>query len=139
MNRIVMGKCDWNELFEPHSFFAQYRNYLQIVASSDSDERQLKWDGLVESRLRQLIPKLESIEHVRLAHPYVQVLRRQYSNLDDQQTEDAAHGIAPKQTDAPAGTRTICTSTFYIGLGIEPKPGNETTGLLHRRRRNACS
>ena len=52
-------------------FFHCYRYYLQIVASSDSAERQLKWAGMVESRLRQLVMKLEVVENLALAHPFV--------------------------------------------------------------------
>jgi poly(A) polymerase len=41
--RIMLGKGNWNELFEEHDFFISYRYYLQVIASSDSLEKQRLW------------------------------------------------------------------------------------------------
>jgi poly(A) polymerase len=40
---ILAGNKTWSDLFESHDFFERYKYYLQIVASSDSIENQLKW------------------------------------------------------------------------------------------------
>lgn len=42
------------------------RYYIQIVAASYCEEDQLRWIGLVESKLRQLVMKLELIENINI-------------------------------------------------------------------------
>lgn len=43
VDKIFIGAGQWPELFENHSFFQTYKYYLQVIASSDSAESQLKW------------------------------------------------------------------------------------------------
>jgi poly(A) polymerase len=50
----------WSDLFEPSEFFYKYDCFIAINASSCDRAQQLKWVGMVESRLRQLIKRLES-------------------------------------------------------------------------------
>ncbi|CAG8772782.1 7817_t:CDS:2, partial [Acaulospora morrowiae] len=59
-DKVMVGAGKWSDLFAKHDFFQRYRYYLQIIATSDSQERQLKWSGMVESRIRHLISKLEN-------------------------------------------------------------------------------
>jgi poly(A) polymerase Pap1 len=42
----MIGTGKWSDLFAKHDFFFRYRYYLQIIASSDSAARQLKWFAL---------------------------------------------------------------------------------------------
>lgn len=42
-DRVMIGTGKWSDLFVKHDFFQRYKNYLQIIASSDNAERQLKW------------------------------------------------------------------------------------------------
>ena len=56
-----------------------------VAASIDSEEH--KKSGFIESKLRQLVLKLEVAEGVEIAHPYV----KDFSNtfiLDDKNAED---------------------------------------------------
>ncbi|KAG0555865.1 hypothetical protein M758_11G008000 [Ceratodon purpureus] len=61
------GVCDsleaksleWGRLFEPFAFFESYKNYLQIDITAGDEEEMRVWKGWVESRLRQLILKVE--------------------------------------------------------------------------------
>ncbi|KAI9327098.1 Poly(A) polymerase central domain-containing protein [Obelidium mucronatum] len=152
--RILVGTGTWAELMEKSDFFGDYKYYLQIIASSDTEERQLKWSGWVESRLRQLVMKLENSLGILLAHPYIKSFQRVTKCKDDQEGIQAAHGNYPKPTDEsvpvpsatvsekptvetedtdaaadggvtakaePDGSKTVYTSTFYIGLKIEGK------------------
>ena len=41
--KIFLGSATWNDLFEKNDFFHRYKYYLQIIASSDSAERHLRW------------------------------------------------------------------------------------------------
>lgn len=43
VDKIFIGAGQWPELFENHTFFQTYKYYLQVIASSDSAESQLKW------------------------------------------------------------------------------------------------
>lgn len=65
---IMTGKAPWDKLFEPPNFFAKYRHYIILLASSTTSEDQLKWCGLVESKIRTLVGYLERNPHITLAH-----------------------------------------------------------------------
>ena len=72
MNGINSGSKSWSDLFERHDFFFKYKFYLCIVAATKSNyEEHLKYGGMVESKLRLLVQKLELVEGIDLAHPYV--------------------------------------------------------------------
>ena len=45
INLIMIEKSPWSDLFDGDSFFRHYKYYLQVIASSDSAETQLKWCG----------------------------------------------------------------------------------------------
>ncbi|CAG8591893.1 5828_t:CDS:10, partial [Diversispora eburnea] len=79
-SRVMIGTGKWSDLFAKHDFFQKYRYYLQIIASSDNAERQLKWSGMVESRIRHLISKLETVENLNLAHPFVKGFDKVYGS-----------------------------------------------------------
>ncbi|CAG8705054.1 7997_t:CDS:10 [Dentiscutata erythropus] len=135
----------WADLFEKHDFFIRYRYYLQIIVSSDSSERQLKWSGMVESRIRHLISKLESVENLELAHPFVKGFDKIHHCTSDQMATDVMHGIfdstsitdknntesSQNSTDA-ATARVIYTTTFYVGLDISRRdPGTKAPRQLN--------
>jgi len=64
---ILAGKCGWDRLFEPPNFFGKYRHFIVLEALAASEEDQLQWVGLVESKVRHLISSLER-EKISLAH-----------------------------------------------------------------------
>ena len=149
VDRIVIGKSDWAELFEKHDFFHRYKYYLQVVASSGSADLQLKWSGTVESKVRQLIMKLEMVPTLMCAHPFIKGFDQVSLCYNDAEVRMVATGNVPedvasrtKQEDLPKdalgeeeakakdeeakkeaeqGHRMIWTTTFYIGLCVEPK------------------
>ncbi|KAL1921740.1 uncharacterized protein VTP21DRAFT_10382 [Calcarisporiella thermophila] len=136
-DRLMIGAGKWEELFEKSDFFHRYRNYLQVIAASGSEEKQLRWSGFVESRIRQLVMKLEIAEGVLLAHPYVTCFDKIHYCANDEEATAAASGeTVPGTKNMPKskeegkedaeriekeGGRIVYTSTFYIGLCIEPK------------------
>ncbi|KAG2182934.1 hypothetical protein INT44_005915 [Umbelopsis vinacea] len=153
VDKIFIGAGQWPELFENHTFFQTYKYYLQVIASSDSAESQLKWSGMVESRLRQLVLKLELVDMLVLAHPYIKSLDRVHYCSTDQEALDAAYGVFNPQTtfaltegnmdvnhmdllrengesvegsDPQQEPRKVYTTTFFIGLFIEPKTAGTT-------------
>ncbi|CAB4065170.1 PAP [Lepeophtheirus salmonis] len=52
---LVVGRVNWDKLFETPNFFAKYRHFIVLEASSSSEEDQLEWYGLVESKVRHLV------------------------------------------------------------------------------------
>ncbi|RUS19678.1 Poly(A) polymerase central domain-containing protein [Jimgerdemannia flammicorona] len=145
INEIMTKKTDWSELFSKHDFFMHYRYYLQVIATSDSAEMQLKWAGMVESRIRQLVMKLEGVPNLILAHPFIKGFEKVYQCSTDQEALDVAHGVynpvatVPSEVTHREGSvevdglelvnRTVYSTTFYIGLLIEPRGGEYWTGL----------
>jgi poly(A) polymerase len=64
---IVSGRATWDKLFETPNFFGKYRHFIVLEVSSKTEEDQLEWYGLVESKIRHLILNLER-ESIELAH-----------------------------------------------------------------------
>ncbi|XP_038839135.1 poly(A) polymerase gamma-like isoform X1 [Salvelinus namaycush] len=65
---ILQGKSDWSKLFHPPNFFLKYKHYIVLTASASTEENQLEWIGLVESKIRVLVGNLERNEYITLAH-----------------------------------------------------------------------
>ncbi|PWN41576.1 Poly(A) polymerase [Ceraceosorus guamensis] len=156
--RIMEQQSTWTELFAHHDYFSQYRNYLQVIASSGSADLQLKWAGTVESRIRGLVMKLEQVTMLQLAHPFVKGFNQVSQCLNDDEVRLVATGDIPKEVaertkkeELPAGGdrealqkkdeeakkaeaegqgRTIWTTTFYIGLQVNKAP--PTGGVKQR-------
>jgi poly(A) polymerase len=72
MNEIQIGQKSWKDLFVKHDYFYRYKYYLTIIGFSKGKyEDHIKWCGMVESKLRLLVLKIENVSGVVLAHPYV--------------------------------------------------------------------
>ena len=133
VDRVFVGSATWAELFAPHDFFSKYRYYLQITASSGSADVQLKWAGTVEHRLRQLVMKLEYVDTLVLAHPFIKGFDRINYCIDEVEQRAVSIGEVPPAVvnrteadlvDGQGGT--VYTTSFYIGLMIERKPGERS-------------
>ncbi|KAF8759811.1 polymerase [Rhizoctonia solani] len=127
--RVYEGRAEWSELFAKHDFFQKYRYYLQIIASSGKAEDQLKWSGTVESRLRQLVMKLEFVDQLEVAHPFIKGFEQKHYCLDDAEVRAVAQGdVSPviekrkeeDMKDTP-GVSEVFTTTFYIGMKVADK------------------
>ncbi|KAG8901160.1 polynucleotide adenylyltransferase, partial [Tulasnella sp. 417] len=127
--RIFDEGAPWSELFEKHDFFSKYRYYLQVVAIADNAENLKIWSGKVESKLRLLVMKLEFVESLKLAHPYVRGIERVAHCVNDEEVRevtcnrisDAVINRTQEEAMKEPGYRTVHTTTFYIGLAIAPK------------------
>ncbi|KAI0698571.1 poly-A polymerase [Cytidiella melzeri] len=133
VEKVIVGQAQWSELFAKHDFFHKYRYYLKVIASTGSADLQIKWSGTVESRLRQLVMKLEYVESLTLAHPFIQGFDQVLHCLTEDEFRGAAEGEIPEalakrkkeDIEGKAGSQMIYTTTFFIGLAIEPKqPGS---------------
>ncbi|KAF9432642.1 polynucleotide adenylyltransferase [Entomortierella beljakovae] len=132
VNRIMVERAPWSSLFVKDDFFSRYKHYLQVIASSDSEEQHLRWSGFVESRIRHLVTKLERVENLVLAHPYIKGFSRITNYKTAAERDDAAHGIfhnSPEQANSTSEgpeTKSIHTSIYYIGLCISAREAGST-------------
>ncbi|KAF8165710.1 polymerase [Crassisporium funariophilum] len=130
VDRIIVGTAEWSELFAKHEFFHKYRYYLQVIASTGNQDLQNKWAGTVESRVRQLVMKLEYVESLTLAHPFIKGFDQISYCLSEEEVRAVAQGeisdavACRKKEDIEGkeGAGPVYSTTFYIGLAIEPKP-----------------
>jgi poly(A) polymerase Pap1 len=107
--------------------------YLQVMSSASGFETHKRWSGTVESKLRQLVMKLENSGDAMLdiAHPFVKGFEQVTYCLNEDEVRGAAQGEVNEEMRARTkesiegkegeGARAIWTMTFYIGLEIKPK------------------
>jgi poly(A) polymerase len=87
--------------------------------------------GTVESRIRQLVMKLEYVDSLTLAHPFVKGFDQISYCLNEEEVHAIAQGEIPEgiagrkkeDIEGKEGAYPVYTTTFYIGLAIEPKQG----------------
>ncbi|EEB07623.1 poly(A) polymerase Pla1 [Schizosaccharomyces japonicus yFS275] len=150
---IMAGKKPWSALFEKHDFFHRYRYYLTVTAASKTADSQLKWSGLVESKLRHFVTRLELVDAITLAHPFNKGFNKIYMCKTEEEAQQVANGVstavvakdANLEEAAKAGDQnehkegegdaadekkfSVYTTTFYIGLEIERKKGPQSKRL----------
>ncbi|CAO3702169.1 unnamed protein product [Rhizopus stolonifer] len=122
LKKIMNGSATWTRLFQPHNFFEIYMQYLQITVIADSYNLQLKWAGLVEARLRQLVIKLESIQSIALVHPFIDGFSESHICPMD---PTVSRG---RKMNMQMSGKKIHTKTFYIGLYLR-LPGKLNTEI----------
>ncbi len=49
VDRVIVGKASWSDLFSKHDFFHKYRYYLQVIASTGGPDVQIKWCDMPRS------------------------------------------------------------------------------------------
>lgn len=92
------GVAAWERLFERSSFFGDFSCYLAVDVFADDAESYSRWKGLVESKLRFLLHRLDELPLVTQVRPY----------------PDSLEGN-PK---LPVG----CGTTFFFGVRMSPPP-----------------
>lgn len=149
MAKISVGEMQWSDLLERHRFFHDHKFYLCIVAATTgSADDHLKWSGMVESKERILVQKLEVADGIQLARPYIKDFEDVYACLSDAQVKECvdlfgtlrgelAHGslseklkkqpeadkqepISPEEGETQNSTMTpkVHLTKLYIGLTI---------------------
>uniref|UniRef100_A0A915PLG9 polynucleotide adenylyltransferase n=1 Tax=Setaria digitata TaxID=48799 RepID=A0A915PLG9_9BILA len=68
INDIMDGKAEWSALFEEVNFFTRYKHFLALLCVSATEQDELVWCGLVESKIRFLIASLERRESIKVCH-----------------------------------------------------------------------
>jgi len=108
-DQIMMGKAPWKNLFVKHTFFTQgYKYYLSIISASTTKDAQLKWSGLVESKVRTLVASLEKHDSIALAHPFNKGFERTHKCKTEEEIEKAKSGsLAYQVKDIPTETTDL--------------------------------
>ncbi|CAD1811846.1 Poly(A) polymerase PAPalpha [Candida parapsilosis] len=132
MNGVVSGQKSWSDLLERHDFFHKYKFYLCVVAATKSNtEEHSKYSGMVESKLRLLVQKLEQVEGVELAHPYVKSFENGYQCKSDEEVHSIVNAYGTSRGDeiatqlvslnepkAEDSTIEVNLTKLYIGLKL---------------------
>ncbi|CAN6674670.1 poly(A) polymerase [Trichomonascus vanleenenianus] len=126
VDEIMTGRRKWGDFFEKHTFFNDYKYYLSITAATKGSlDDQLKWAGMVESKLRLLVQKLEILDTIEIAHPFNKTFDREYKCATDEEAMRIADGEVV--ATAEAGDITVHTAVLYIGLklNLDEQPGQK--------------
>ncbi len=108
---IWAGKAKWEKLFETPNFFAKYKHFIVLEASAATEEDQLEWYGLVESKVRHLVGNLER-EAIELAH----IWPKTYPSLEEGKEKTCCYWfvgllIKQQQTSGTEGTQNLDLTT----------------------------
>lgn len=142
MNQIALKQKVWADLLERHTFFHQYKFYLCIIAGTQGPyEEHVKWNGLVESKVRLLVQKLEMVDGIEIAHPYVSDFNDNYYCNDKEQVENVIqgygslagersaseilHGDFPNKDEVIKSKLELHLTKLYIGLEIDLRKQGE--------------
>ena len=88
----LSASCTWQQLFSSNDFFTRYKYYLVVIAVSTNPEDHLIWSGMVESRIRQLVAKLELVDCLHLAHPHTKTFERVVKCESEKDARDVDSG-----------------------------------------------
>ncbi|ERF72549.1 hypothetical protein EPUS_02831 [Endocarpon pusillum Z07020] len=99
VKKIVEGKSPWSALFDRHTFFTQdHRYYLNVISSSNNKDAALAWSGLVESKVRILVMKLEEqADMIELARPFIKGYERVHKVKSDAEADEVKKGSVKHQ------------------------------------------
>ncbi|QLQ78191.1 hypothetical protein HG537_0A04380 [Torulaspora globosa] len=99
-NDIFTSKLKWADLFTKHNFFYKYKFYLTVMAATKgTDEQHLKWSGMVESKVRLLVLKLEAMAGIKLAHPYTKPFEAAYYYTTDEERQKIVDSCGTYKTE----------------------------------------
>lgn len=150
-NDIFSNRLQWKDLFVKHTFFQQYKYYLTITAmtNSDDDEQHLKWSGLVESKVRLLMMKLEQLPGINLAHPFIKPVETIYTTsanetlnpnmfvdiMDkygthtmEQQLDKKYTTVTDENKDQYTEANKVFVTTMYAGIDIDEDALHNSNG-----------
>jgi poly(A) polymerase Pap1 len=102
---------EFSELFEPFDFFSHFSTYLVINITANTEDELLKWEGFVESRVRQLVVRLGYLPFSAV-RPHPKVLH------DDGNNEKAS------------GEHNVYSAAAFIGIETDPNRAKGTVDLV---------
>lgn len=125
MKEIALSTKKWSDLFTRHTFFHDYKFYLCVVAGTlSTDEEHHKWSGMIESKLRILVQKLEVTDGISVAHPYVKEFSNSYY-LGNLHVDEVVSAYGTLQGDP-----TI-SKLKEVESGTQPDENSESKPVVH--------
>lgn len=108
VQKILENKLQWKDLFQKHTFFTlDHKYYLSVVASSNNKIAAEAWSGLVESKVRILVQKLEEqADMIELARPFTKGFERTHKCRTDAEVAEVKKGSVRYQVDKTKTTNT---------------------------------
>ncbi|KAK3322257.1 Poly(A) polymerase central domain-containing protein [Apodospora peruviana] len=92
-DEILVGRRPWKDLFAKHTFFtSDFRYYLTVVSCSKTKEAQNAFSGLIESRVRFLVGKIEVHPSIALARAFNKGYDRVHRCKNDSEIEEVQSG-----------------------------------------------
>ena len=96
--------------------------------------------GTVESKIRQLVMKLENAEGIVYAHPFVKSFDHVYYCLTNEESKLVSSGDVPPQVAKRTkedvkdldDTITVYTACFYVGLKLQDNMRGAWSGSCPR-------
>jgi poly(A) polymerase len=115
VQKIFENKLQWKDLFQRHTFFtADHKYYLNVVVSSSNKEAKKSWSGLVESKVRILVMKLEEqADMIELARPFTKGYERVHKTNTTAEAEEVKKGSVKYQVEE---TKTIETTNPQLAV-----------------------
>lgn len=142
-NDIFSSKQKWADLFEKHNFFYKYKFYLTVMAATKgTDEQHLKWSGMVESKVRLLVLKLEALTGIKSAHPFTKAFETAYCYSNEEERKEILDNYGTYKTEEQLkkyrqitdenkedaevkGKSKTYITTMYIGLDVNVEDKKE--------------
>jgi poly(A) polymerase len=124
-DEIMLGKSDWDKLFQPPNFFTKYRHFIVLLVSSSTADDHLEWCGLIESKIRILIGNLERNQHINLAHVNPKCFDKSTGSGKDKThntiltNDNNKNSETSNDNNEELQTEPIFCSMWFIGLEFE--------------------
>lgn len=127
LDKIEQGQSTWQDLFDPSDFFYRYKQYLQVVAISTSEQNAVIWNGFLQSRIRLFVSKIEQQTQLKSVPPYPDVFEYKIkaSSVQELLNQLIYPGIIP-QDDQDLVEYHV--AIIYIGLEVAPSADRTQTG-----------
>ena len=99
------------------------------LCGASIDLNEVDRAGTVESRIRQLVMKLETLESLEIVHPFIKGFEQTLHCLNAEEVSAVAQGkisdlVAKRKKEdieGKEGAKTVYSTSFYIGLQVIPK------------------
>ncbi len=81
--------------------------------------------------MRQLVMRLEFVDALKLAHPFIKGTDNVYYCLSEEEAQAVARGEIPETVarrtkediEGKEGAKTMHATSYFVGLSIKPKEG----------------
>eukprot|EP00823_Brevimastigomonas_motovehiculus_P004058 TRINITY_DN2597_c3_g1_i1.p1 TRINITY_DN2597_c3_g1~~TRINITY_DN2597_c3_g1_i1.p1 ORF type:complete len:761 (+),score=244.43 TRINITY_DN2597_c3_g1_i1:46-2283(+) len=102
----------WGKLFEETDFFTRYDNYLCVFARGATESEWRIWVGWVESKIRQLVSRLNKCPDVKNAYPFPEYFElHKIVKEDEEKKKNKMKSKKEKQEAIPLSSSSEATTT----------------------------